>query len=83
MLMQLREFLTTGPPVTRGTIHRSLPVRGFPAYEEWTAESQHGEVHVLVADRFMVKVTGSLVASLAVIESAATAIDLQQLAALK
>ena len=83
MLMQLREFLTTGAPASRGTTQRSIPIRGFPGYEEWTAESQHGEVHVLVADRFMVKVTGSLVASLAVIEGAATAIDLQALAALK
>ncbi len=83
MLSQLREFLATGPPATRGTLQRSVPIRGFPAYEEWTAESQHGEVHVLVADRFMVKVTGSLVASLAVVEGAAGAIDLQRLAALK
>jgi hypothetical protein len=83
MLMQLREFLATGAPATRGTTQRSIPIRGFAAYEEWTAESQHGEVHVLVADRFMVKVTGSLVQSLAVVEAAATAIDLQTLAALK
>jgi hypothetical protein len=83
MLMQLREVLTTGAAATRGTIQRSLPIRGFPAYEEWTAESQHGEVHVLVADRFMVKVTGALVASLAVVEGAAGAIELQKLAALK
>ncbi len=83
MLSQLREFLTTGPPATRGTTTRSIPIRGFPAYEEWTAESHHGEVHVLVADRFMVKVTGALVGSLAVIEGAAEAIDLQRLAALK
>ena len=40
-------------------------------------------MHVLVADRFMVKVTGGLVDSLAVVEGAATAIDLQRLAALK
>lgn len=83
MLSQLREFLKTGAPATRGTTMRSVPIRGFPAYEEWTAESQHGEVHVLVADRFMVKVTGGLVGSLAVVESAAGAIDLRTLAALK
>ena len=83
MLSQLREFLAQGPPVTAGTVMRSLPIRGFPAYTEWTQESQHGEVHVLVADRFMVKVTGGLVESLAVVEGAATAIDLQRLAALK
>lgn len=83
MLSQLKEFLTTGAPATRGTTMRSLPVRGFPAYGEWTAESRHGEVHVLVADRFMVKVTGDLVESLKVVEGAASAIDLQKLAALK
>ena len=83
MLSQLREFLAQGPPATAGTVMRSLPILGFPAYEEWTQESQHGEVHVLVADRFMVKVTGALVESLAVIEGAAKAIDLQRLAALK
>lgn len=83
MLSQLREFLAAGPPATRGTTMLSLPIHGFPAYEEWTAESQHGEVHVLVADRFMVKVTGDLVESLKVIEGAAEAIDLPKLAALK
>ena len=83
MLSQLREFLATGAPASRGTTMRSLAIRGFPAYEEWTAESRHGEVHVLVADRFMVKVTGDLVASLAAIEGAAQAIELQRLAALK
>ena len=83
MLSQLREFLAQGPPATAGTVMRSVPIKGFPAYEEWTQESRHGEVHVLVADRFMVKVTGDLVESRAVVEGAAKAIDLQRLAALK
>ncbi len=83
MLSQLREFLATGAPATRGTTMRSIAIRGFAAYEEWTAESRYGEVHVLVADRFMVKVTGELVESLKVIEGAAEAIDLPALAALK
>ena len=83
MLSQLREFLTTGAPASLGTTTRSVAIRGFPAYEEWTAESRHGEVHVLVADRFMVKVTGDSVASLAAVEGAAQAIELQRLAALK
>ena len=83
MLSQLREFLATGAPASLGTTMRSVAIRGFPAYEEWTAESRHGEVHILVADRFMVKVTGDLVASLAAVEGAAQAIELQRLAALK
>ncbi len=83
MLSQLREFLAQGPPATAGTVMRSVPVLGFPAYEEWTQESRHGEMHVLVAERFMVKVTGDLVESRAVVEGAAKAIDLPRLAALK
>lgn len=83
MLSQMREYLRQWSPATAGTTMRSLTVSGFPAYEEWTAASRYGEVHVLVADRFMVKVTGELVAGLATIEGAATAIPLQQLAALK
>ena len=83
MLSQLREFLAQRPPATAGTVMRSLPILGFPAYTEWTQESGHGEVHVLVAERFMVKVTGDLVGSLGVVEGAARAIDLQRLAAFK
>lgn len=82
MLSQLREFFTQGAPATAGTSMRSLAIHGFPAYEEWTAESRHGEVHILVADRFMVKVTGDLV-DRGAIERAAEAIPLQKLAALK
>jgi hypothetical protein len=83
MLSQLQESLATGPVPTPGTVFRSLAVHGFPAYDEWTAESKHGELHVLVAGRFMVKVTGELVASPAVVEGAARAIRLDTLAALK
>ena len=83
MLSQLKEFLATGPVATPGTVFRSLAVHGFPAYQEWTAESKYGEIHVLVAERFMVKVTGELVGSQAAIEDAAKAIPLDKLAALK
>ena len=82
MLSEIREFLKTGPPPTRGTVFRSVPVGGFPAYEEWTAESQHTEIHVLVADRFMVKVTGDLV-NLGAVQNAAQSIDVKKLAALR
>jgi hypothetical protein len=81
MLSQVREFFKTGPPPTRGTVFRSVPVRGFPSIEEWTAESQHTEIHILVADRFMVKVTGDLV-DVQPVRNAAQTIDLQRLATL-
>jgi hypothetical protein len=82
MLMQMREYLKTGPPATSGTTFRSAAIRDFPAYEEWTAESKHTEIHVLVADRFTVKVTGDLV-DLGAVQNAAQAIELQKLAALR
>jgi hypothetical protein len=83
ILSPFKETLAAGPPPTPGTVFRSLAVHGFPAYEEWTAESKQGEVHVLVADRFTVKVTGELVESRGVVENAAKAIPLDKLAALK
>lgn len=84
MLAEARAFLKTGPPATPriGTTFRSVPVHGFPAYEEWTALSQHTEIHILVADRFMVKVTGDLV-NVGPVQNAATAIDLPKLATMK
>ena len=81
MLISFREALKSGTPVTGGTTYRSAPVQGFPAYEEWTAESRHSEIHVLVSDRFVVKVTGDGL-DLAPVQNAAKAIDLQKLAAL-
>lgn len=82
MLAQLREWLQKGAPVTAGTTTRTYEIKGFPAYEEWTAGSQHSEIHILVADRFTVKVTGGLV-NLAPVQNAAQAIDLRAIAALK
>jgi len=81
MLSQLREYMKTGPPATGGIVFQSLAVGGFPGYEEWTAESKHTEIHVLVAERFMVKVTGDLLNN-GPVEDAANAISLQKLAAL-
>jgi hypothetical protein len=57
VLMMIRETLKQFPPGGRGTTQKHTTVNGYPAYEEFTAESGHGELHVLVADRFMVKVT--------------------------
>jgi hypothetical protein len=82
MLSQLREWLQNGAPPIAGTTMRSYAIKGFPAYEEWTAASQHSEIHILVADRFMVKVTGGLV-NLAPVQNAAQAIDVRNLALLK
>jgi len=57
-------------------------LHGFPAYEEFTAESGHGELHVLVGDRFMAVVTVDA-ADQPTLESAARLIPMQKLAALR
>lgn len=80
VLMLIREVLRTLPPATRGTTQRHTTVNGFPAYEEFTAESGHGEIHVLVADRFMVKVTADL-SSLGTLQNATQLVPMSALAA--
>jgi len=56
---------------------------GFPAAEQWIAEAQRGEIHILVGGRFMVVVTGEQVPNIGAIRTAASAIDLQKMATLK
>jgi hypothetical protein len=82
VLQLIREALKQFPPATRGTTQRHTMVNGFPAYEEFTAASGHGEIHVLVADRFMVKVTAGT-STLPTLQNAAQLIPMQKLAALK
>jgi hypothetical protein len=82
VLRLLRETLKTMPPATRGTVQYHTTVNGFPAYEEFTAESGHGEIHVLVADRFMVKVTAES-SNLPTLQNAARLVQMAGLAALK
>lgn len=81
VLMLIRETLKQFPPATAGTTQRYTTVNTFPAYEEFTAESGHGEMHVLVADRFMVKVTVET-SDVATLRNAATLIPMQKLAAM-
>lgn len=82
VLQLIRETLKTLPPSTRGTVQRHTTVNGFPAYEEFTAESGHGEIHVLVADRFMVKVTAET-SNLPTLQNAARLIPMSGLATLR
>lgn len=62
---------------------KTTTIGGFPAYEEWTPEASNGSLGVLVADRFLVTVTGSSVGTVDVIYKAMDAIDLKKIAALK
>ncbi len=82
VLLMMTESLKQLPPATRGTVVRHTTVNGFPGYEEWTAEAGNGEVHVLVAGRFMVKVTAGTT-DLPTLQNAARLIPMQKLAAIK
>lgn len=82
VLAMMTESLEQLPPVTPGTVVRHVTVNGFPGYEEFTAEAGHGEVHVIVAERFMVKVTAAA-SDLPTLQNAARLIPMQKLAALK
>ena len=79
VLMMMHEALKQFPPGGRGTTQKHTTVNGFPAYEEFTAESGHGEFHVLVADRFMVKVTVDT-SDLRTLQNATQLIPMQKLA---
>ena len=84
VLQLAREILKMLPPATRGTVQRHTTVNGIRAYEEFTAESGHGEIHVLVNDRFMVKVTADGPAmDLPTLQNAAQQVPMAALAALK
>jgi hypothetical protein len=82
VLMLMRETLKQFPPATPGTTQRYTTVNTFPAYEEFTAESGHGEMHVLVADRFTIKVTVHT-SDASTLRNAANLIPMQKLAALR
>lgn len=82
VLLLMMDSLKQLPPAAAGTVVRHHTVNGFPGYEEWTAEAGNGEVHVLVAGRFMVKVTAHTT-DLPTMENAARLIPMQKLAAVK
>ena len=84
VLQLARELLKTMPPATRGTVQHYTTVNGIRAYEEFTAESGHGEIHLLVNERFRVKVNGDGPArDLPTLQNAAQQVPTAGLAALK
>lgn len=61
---------------------RTREIEGYRGYEEYDSEVRRGEMSVMVADRFMVKVAGRDV-DMDVIEQAITSIDLDALEDMK
>jgi hypothetical protein len=85
MMLTAFNEIQRNPRTTKTDIgtQKTTTIAGFPAYEEWTPEAGNGSVGVLVADRFLVTVTGSSVGKVDVIYKAMDAIDLKKIAALK
>jgi len=82
VLMMMNESLKQLPPATPGTVVRHTTINGFPGFEEWTAAPGNGEIHILVAGRFMVKVTAAT-SDLGTLQQATVSIPMQKLAATK
>jgi hypothetical protein len=84
ILGPLTEFLKANrtETVELGT-KKVTTVAGYPGTEEWTPEAGNGVVGILVANRFVVTVTGNSVGDVGVIRKVFDAIDVKKLAALK
>jgi hypothetical protein len=77
-------FLTTGySERSDDGFKRAAKVGGQPGYEEWNKDSKHGEVTVVVNNRFIVNAKGRDVADLEPVRKVVLAVDLAKLGALK
>lgn len=62
---------------------KGMTLEGFPGFESWEKNSKNGEVHLLVADRFIVNAEGQDVDSTEPAKQLIQAIDLKKLSTLK
>ena len=84
LLAPMTMFLTAGySERSSDGFKRSARIGGSPGFEEWQTASKNGEVTAVVANRFIVKATGSDVESIDVVRKSVEAVDLGKLAALK
>jgi hypothetical protein len=68
---------------TRDGYKKAAAIAGSPGFESWEKGPGHGEVTVIVANRFVVRASGRRVPGIDAIRRAVAAIDLRKLAALK
>ncbi len=62
---------------------KSGVISGSPGFESWRKDSNHGEVTVIVANRFVVQANGRRVENIDAVKKAVETIDLARLATLK
>lgn len=68
---------------TRDGYKKSVALAGAPGFESWEKDAGHGEVTVIVGDRFVVQASARRVPGIDPVRRAVTAIDLTKLARLK
>ena len=68
---------------TRDGYKKAAAIAGSPGFESWEKGPGHGEVTVIIANRFVVQASGRRVPGIDAVRKAVTAIDLRKLAALK
>ena len=68
---------------TRDGYKRSAAIAGSPGFESWEKGPGHGEVTVIVANRFVVLASGRRVPGIDTVRRAVTAIDLAKLGRVK
>ncbi|MGQ9688000.1 MAG: hypothetical protein ACUVXF_04310 [Desulfobaccales bacterium] len=61
---------------------KSIEIQGFKGYESYKHESKEGEITLVVANRFLVTITGHGMEDTAVLKEMAAKLDLKKLAAL-
>jgi hypothetical protein len=62
---------------------KSMTMNGSPGYEEWNSDDKHGQVTIVVANRFVVEGTGSHLDSIDSLRGIVQQVDMAKLTALK
>lgn len=84
LLEELRSLIKPGYAEKRNDGYtKATTIKSWPAVEEWTNEVRNGFISVLVAERFVVKVTGSTLDKVETMRAAIEAVDLDRLAGMK
>ena len=83
-LAPLTTYLATGySERTPAGYRKAAPVNGQPAFETWNHDARRAEVIVVVANRFVVQVTGRNVDDAGTVLALAAAVEFSKLAGLK
>lgn len=84
LLAPMSMFLNAGYSKESTTgYEKSTAVNGQPGWERWDSELQAGELHALVAKRFVVSIEGDGIENVQILKDIASKMDFNRLASLK